>query len=128
MKRLLLTLCILMPLMAADYPNLTTWAYQYDSDVALAWMQPKPPRTCGVWISVWVSDPRVEALSLTVFYVNEGRELAKTEVIRIVPRTGAGADWTSTMFALADHPVQVRSIAVTALLPGESRTVGTGLH
>lgn len=126
MKRLLLvSLLALVSLPALAQSHLTVWAYAFDTDISLGWLQPRPPRTCGVWVAVWVVNP-TDALRLTIYYTDAGRELSRSMLVE-VQRPGV-AGWTNWQFALGDHPVEIRSIQVQALESRESRTVGLGVN
>ncbi len=125
MKQSLVTLVLLIvgiPCLAEQSTNCTTGVCYIDLPIEyFHWRSSSVPyltipERFGVWVSVWISDPDVEALKLTLTYQNSnGYIRARTIVVQRFYKNRSA--WTAHLFEVGR--VRVESILVVPLIAGE---------
>ena len=119
-------------LMAQSQPpeNLTVHAYVWTNSHLIGWLPFVPsgtPVAHGVWVAVYISDPAVEALSITIAYRDgAGRDLSQRALTERHYRGQAA--WTNHLFLLGDTPpAKISSVLIMPLrLAGETKLTHMG--
>jgi hypothetical protein len=98
-----------------ETPNLSVqfwhWASRSPLDDVLSLYRPgTAPELYGVWVVVFVNDPEVEAVSVTLSYIDEaGRRLARTRLVR------PHLEWSNVLFIVGK--VKVQTVLAVPLKP-----------
>ena len=104
--------------------NLSIHYYHWTTSpfTAPAYLANLGPPQAGVWVAVFLSDPEVAAVSITLNYKTEaGEHFSRTE---LVPRAYRDvAAWTNYLFIVGK--VKVESILAAPLVPGKSTKLVT---
>jgi len=112
---IVIALVAIVPQIRAQTPeNLTVHWFHWTTSpfTAPVYLSNLGQPQAGVWIAVWISDPEVEAVSISLNYRTEdGRNFTRSE---LVPRHYRDrTSWTNHLFVVGE--VKVRSILVTPL-------------